>query len=191
MIRASISCILDVDGAALDQNLVYAHPTINSLGSYVARVANRDTLVKQTTDARDVIAEMLTYVEKFSENFPVHTGSKTAEHGEVILLTGTTGSFGSLILGELLQISSVKRVYAFNRSSNGGKKPLKDRQRKTFLEQGLDPHLVESEKLILLEGDTSKKWFGVDKELHKVILESVTSIIHNGDLSTSCENTMY
>ena len=80
--------------------------------------------------------------------------------GEVVLLTGTTGWLGSLVLAELLR-SNVERVYAVNRRGTR----LFDRQVQAFKERDIDVSLASSEKLILLEADLTKEDFGVDKTL--------------------------
>lgn len=177
----------NVDTTHLSQNLVYSHPTIVSLGKFVVQIATGDSEGASASSATAKMTEMNAYVEEFSKDFASHSGSAAGGEpdGEVVLITGTTGSLGSLILGQLLALSTVKKVYAFNRSSRGGSKTLKERQRKAFDEQGLDVNLLNSEKLALVEGDTSSKDLGIDNALYEDILSTVTTIIHNGEL---CED---
>ncbi|KAF8898051.1 hypothetical protein CPB84DRAFT_1748061 [Gymnopilus junonius] len=71
---------------------------------------------------------------------------------DIILVTGTTGTLGSNILSQLLQNDDVELVYALNRPSKAGTSTLQ-RQKDIFATQGLPLSLLDSSKLVLLEGD--------------------------------------
>ena len=170
-----------IDSTRLSQNIVYAHPTIASLGKFVAQAVLGDTQDASESAAAEKIADMNAYVQEFSKDFPVHVGTEVGQEGEVILITGSTGSLGSLILEQLLHLPSVRRVYALNRPARKGAMSLKERQARALEEQGLDAGLVDSEKLVLVEGDITAKDLGIDKELYVELLGNVTTVIHNGD----------
>lgn len=71
---------------------------------------------------------------------------------DVVLVTGTTGTLGSNILVQFLQNDDVELVYALNRPSKGNTSPFQ-RQKDIFSTQGLPLSLLNSPKLVLLEGD--------------------------------------
>ncbi|KAL6298480.1 hypothetical protein BKA93DRAFT_830667 [Sparassis latifolia] len=96
----------------------------------------------------------------------------------IVLVTGTTGALGCNILARLLGMDEIERVYAFNRTSTSTI-ALRDRQATSFISQGFPATLVDSPKLILVEGNLTAQNLGISSALTKEFLESVTHIIHN------------
>jgi Phosphopantetheine attachment site/Male sterility protein len=95
---------------------------------------------------------MLQLVEKYGRNFGVHKPSKPAPTSEVVLMTGTTTVLGASVLSELVQSSTVRLVYALNRRPTDGSS-LTDQQKDALITGGLDPAIVDSSKVILIEAD--------------------------------------
>ena len=137
---------------------MYQHPSISSLTSYLLNFSSNS----QSTSNGDVVLQkindMRAMAMKYGRDLQICYEERV--RGEVVLLTGTTGWLGSLVLAELLR-SNVERVYAVNRRGTR----LFDRQVQAFKERGIDVSLASSEKLILLEADLTKEDFGVDKTL--------------------------
>jgi thioester reductase-like protein len=77
-----------------------------------------------------------------------------------VLLTGTTGGLGSNALAVLIDDPTVKRIYALNRT---GKSNLKVRQADALKDRGLGDKVsaLDSEKVVLLEGDASQEDLGL------------------------------
>ena len=95
--------------------------------------------------------------------FPTSATHTTHMDGEtVFFVTGTTGSLGSYILAHLLRLNSVKRVYAFNRPSTVD---ILVRHQTIFDKSALDPALLSSPKLVLLEGLLTTDRFGVSDDM--------------------------
>jgi thioester reductase-like protein len=111
-------------------------------------------------------------IAKYSAGFDatgLHEKSAASSSGTVVLLTGSTGGLGSHVLEILLSLPSVDRVYAFNRKS---RVPVSERQREAFVDRALEVTLLTSEKLVYLEGDTSK----TDLELPLDVWNTVSCI---------------
>ncbi|PPQ73012.1 hypothetical protein CVT24_001401 [Panaeolus cyanescens] len=100
----------------------------------------------------------------------------TASH-EATLITGTTGTLGAHVLSQLLQRPEIGRVYALNRARVGTS--LRDRQHKIFAREGLDLSLLDSSKLVLLQGDLTNADLGLETKQVDELLSSVTHVIHN------------
>lgn len=156
-------------------SFVYQHPYIAGLASFVSSIALGQTHGNSGTDKAQELRKM---VDKYSKNFSTHVPSAPLPTKDTILLTGTTGALGSNILAQLVASPLVARIYAFNRAS-GGSTPLLERQKTALQERGLDPSLVFSKKIVLVEGNVSEKGLGVSAELYSEIRSSVTHIIHN------------
>ena len=105
-----------------------------------------------------------------------------------VLLTGSTGHLGSEILASLLTDERVERVYTLDRAgkensldrarkgasldqagrgvSDGATAGVRDRQRARWADKGLDDELLQSPKLVPLEGDVSAPRFGQSEEVY-------------------------
>lgn len=80
---------------------------------------------------------------------------------------------------------SVSRVYVLNRPDKERKKSARQRQARAFEEHGIDDLVLDSPKLVLLEGDTASADLGVPRETYEEIVGSLTTIIHNGKHSSA------
>ncbi|KAI5119729.1 hypothetical protein M0805_008659 [Coniferiporia weirii] len=165
----------EVNTRVIPVDIVYQFPTVGTLAAYVSE------FTRTSGDASDRVLqrkvdEMHALVAKYSENFPKHEPTNTlSSDGDVILITGTTGALGALLLVELLSSSTVKRVYALNR--RGGE--LQSRQWAALKERGLDKSLLDDPKCVLLEGSLNKENFGLGIDTFEEIQTTVTRIIHN------------
>ncbi|EIN05406.1 acetyl-CoA synthetase-like protein [Punctularia strigosozonata HHB-11173 SS5] len=159
-------------------DLVYQNPTITALSNFVTQ-AVPSPVDEQAARVRKA-KEMAELVEKYSKDFPAHTGTATSspDEGQVVILTGTTGGLGSTLLAELYASLAVRKVYALNRRSSKGES-IKDRQRRGLQDRNLDESLVDSEKVSILECDMTLPDFGLEKDVFEEMRSSTTTIIHN------------
>ncbi|KAF7332719.1 Acetyl-CoA synthetase-like protein [Mycena kentingensis (nom. inval.)] len=158
---------------ALPINFVYAHPTIREMARALAALVRGDSELEHAGSRVDAIEAM---IAKYSVGFEVPLSVKVG--GKVnILLTGSTGGLGSQTLGMLLRSARVGKVYAFNRV---GTVPVLERQRRAFVDHGLELSLLQSSKLEFVEGDAAARdGLGVSNELYHKLRDTVDVIIHN------------
>ncbi|THU93668.1 acetyl-CoA synthetase-like protein [Dendrothele bispora CBS 962.96] len=159
----------------ISNNFVYEHPTRRAIEEFLLSIV-RDEDIEDTKRERK-IAAMRAMVEKYTSDWPVRSTVSIYDYRparEVVLITGTTGTLGTYLLGSLLEDSRFVRVYALNRGSN-----LRQRQLDAFHDKGLDVSLLDSAKLKLIEGDTAEPKLGLSENLYDEILNSVTTIIAN------------
>lgn len=124
---------------------------------------------------RSPIDDVLEMMAQYSKEFTPHTGVDPLPSHEVVLLTGTTGTIGSNVLVQLVADPKVGKVYCFNRQSST---PLDARQRIVLRDRGLDPSVVDSPKVILLEGTVSQQKLGLADDLYEELRTSITHVIH-------------
>lgn len=109
------------------------------------------------------------YVRRFTTNWPLHNANKvnppisSKAEEEIVFLTGSTGALGSQLLANLIARSRVVRIYAFNRPHP--KRTSRERHEAVFIDKGNDLRLLDSPKVVLVEGDLSVLGFGVNKKL--------------------------
>ncbi|KAG6872432.1 hypothetical protein C0995_009766 [Termitomyces sp. Mi166 len=184
--RSSDDVSLKEASRSLDQNLVYRMRTIKQLSAHILSSSTSDSDMHMAEES-DLIQAFIT---KYSAGLgPLPAGSIPPRSFEasnmVVLLTGSTGNLGSQILAALLKAGSVDKIYAFNRPANN--ETLFDRHRRRFRDIGLDTGVLESKKLILVTGDSTRPDLGVERELYKEvgahlpgnISSSVTAVIHS------------
>ncbi|KZT73191.1 acetyl-CoA synthetase-like protein [Daedalea quercina L-15889] len=168
-----------VETRNLSSSFVYEHPTVSALGAFVSSVALGTANTSTSPAAR--VEAMQAMVAKYSSNFPVHKTillNAAQPVKDVVLLTGTTGALGSHLLVKLAKNPEVKRVYALNRASRG-QVSLRERQAKVLAERGLDASILDTDKVVLVEGDLTQQNFGLTEDVYKQMHHSVTHIIHN------------
>ncbi|KIJ30734.1 hypothetical protein M422DRAFT_783906 [Sphaerobolus stellatus SS14] len=159
----------------ITSNFVYQQPTVDALFQFVANASQqKDTDIQGDLEV-DRKRHLQNLVHKYTQNWPVHKPAQPPieAESEVVLLTGSTGGLGSQILAQLVTLSSVTRIYAFNRPS---KKASHQRHIKAFTDRGNLLSLLNFEKIVYIEGDTAVEGFSIEPELfHKAL----TIIIHN------------
>ncbi|EIW80018.1 acetyl-CoA synthetase-like protein [Coniophora puteana RWD-64-598 SS2] len=192
-----------IDVSSITENIVYRHPTISALASFLVDVAHGDKItsnanvVSQRADRMRAMAEK--YISKSAQSTspsshrkrctsPLASASAArnsgheAVGGAVVLVTGTTGMLGSQLLAALVGDPSVGRVYALNRaqarSASGPGECVRARQVRALRQAGLDVRLLESEKVVLVEGDLTEERFGMG-EVYEEMRGSVTHVVHN------------
>ena len=116
-------------------------------------------------------------MDKYTDEFLVHRPASGIEpRGDVVLVTGTTGAIGSNTLAELHKSHVAKIVVLARRSTT----PISVRQMKALEDRGLDPSIVDSQKIVLLEGDPALPGFGLEDDILSELKSTVTHILHIG-----------
>ncbi|KAJ7655842.1 hypothetical protein DFH06DRAFT_992336 [Mycena polygramma] len=170
------------DSAQLDtrhntHNFVYDHPTISRLADYIFGMASGT--VSEEASVMSKTSAMHEMVARYTQNFPTHQGEQKFPPAteKVVLITGTTGELGCYLLSQLLADDNVAQVYALNRTAVQ-QPALRERQGLTLLDRGLDAGILDSPKLLLLEGDTGKTRFDLNDSVYRQMQQTVTHIIH-------------
>ena len=132
---------------------------------------------------RSPIDDVLEMMAQYSKEFTPHTGTDPLPSHDVVLVTGTTGTIGSNVLAQLVADPKIEKVYGFNRESST---PLDTRQRIALKERGLDPSVVDSPKVVLLEGTVSQPKLGLPDDLYEELRTSITHVIHIGKFRYYC-----
>ena len=158
----------------ISANFVYQNPTVSALGRFIHDLTS--TGVSRQLD--NTVKEMTNLVEKYIKDFPAHKPADgVTSQADTVLITGTTGAIGSNALAELYKSPNVAKIVVLARKSPT---PISVRQRKALEDRGLDPSIVDSSKITLLEGDPALPSFGLGDDVLLELKSSITHILHIG-----------
>lgn len=157
---------------------IYTFPTATSLGKFISESFTGTTAPTENIDER--ARQLMTLVEQYTAHFPQHVGIDPLPKKEIILVTGTTGSLGINALKTLVSLDSVQRVYAFNRTGASGGKP-RDRHLSAARLQCIDDSLLDSPKIVNLEGDITLVNLGLTDDVIQELRDTLTSVLHFGE----------
>ncbi|KAJ7730355.1 hypothetical protein DFH07DRAFT_969173 [Mycena maculata] len=166
-----------VDMKTIPSNFVYSYPTLRLLADLFTQLASGSGSKPENVSLRADAMQAMAH--KYTQGFPAHRASAEKPEDEVLLVTGTTGALGSHLIAHLLDLPEVSMVYALNRPSSKSTKSIQERQRSSFVANGIDVHLLESPKLKLFEANLSLPRLGLSNEDHGSLRATVTSIVHN------------
>ncbi|ESK89266.1 hypothetical protein Moror_5151 [Moniliophthora roreri MCA 2997] len=173
---------MKVSTRQIPHNFVYFNPTIKRLGTYIAQIVHYGHSSVALAMLSGKISEMEGLAFKYGQGWNKHQPNpaqvENGTGGDVVLLTGSTGSFGTYILEALIKDSTVSRVYALNRQDVKGARSVYIRQSARLQERGLDFNVLNSDKLVLLEGDTALEKLGLEHTVFERLRREVTCIIH-------------
>ncbi|KAI0843104.1 L-aminoadipate-semialdehyde dehydrogenase [Hypoxylon sp. FL0890] len=168
--RAKIMREIDIGDAVLSNNVVFEHPSVRKLASYLHSLRTGEQLAQ--TDEITLMSELIAKYSKFPQFVP---GNQQPD-GEVVLLTGTTGSLGAHILSQIVSLPHVKRVYCLVRASTPEDAQSRVvsslKSRKIF-------HSLVTEKTICLPSDFSQESLGLDPSTFDTLRSTLTTVIHS------------
>ncbi|KZT20596.1 acetyl-CoA synthetase-like protein [Neolentinus lepideus HHB14362 ss-1] len=172
-LRSSADHAAKVAAASVSQNFVFANNTICALATGIRNLISPVVNVLEHSHA----AVMEELIAKYSADMPAAGSARPLPAKSTVLITGTTGGLGSYMLWMLLGDEKVERVYAFNRKSS--RATLAERQKVAFKERGLPANILESRKLVLVEGEESNNQLGLASALYEELRTTCTQIVHN------------
>ncbi|KAH7120451.1 hypothetical protein EDB81DRAFT_847774 [Dactylonectria macrodidyma] len=188
--RAHIVRELDLGGNVPGQNVVFEHPSVVQLATYVDSLRKGSTVQEKTET--EIMQDL---VAKYSSFEPFKRGTQVPD-GEVVLLTGATGSLGAHVLSQLLALPRVRHVYCLVRASSPS--AAQARVLDSLESRGLTPHHSDAHKRIIsslaarglssyhhsakftaLPADLSLPDLGLGDDAYDALRSTLTSVIHS------------
>lgn len=170
---------LDLGGNAskMSQNIVFERATVHSLAQYLYDLR----LGIDEEDAGDAaeIQIMEGLIDKYSTFTRHDPTNKPAVVAKTVLVTGTTGGLGSILLANLLKRPDVFKIYTLVRADTPAAahaRVLSALSSRNLL-SNLEP--VHLNKLVALPGDFSLPTLGLEPSHLNDLLSSLTHIIHS------------
>jgi len=174
-IRNEITKTLELS-TTLHQNVVYEHPTISQLADFLLAV-NSGKLEEES--AEKTYDTMLKMAERWQgqviKPVPVNEAEVEAANGQVVVLTGATGSLGAHIVDQLARRPDVAKIICLSRAKSHADS-LKRIQESL---QTRGRHSVDLNKIMSYAADVNKPNLGLTADEHESIRRSATAVIHN------------
>ncbi|KAJ5622949.1 acetyl-CoA synthetase-like protein [Penicillium lividum] len=131
----------------------------------------------QVRSASEIMREKVDLLNKTSSEYirRLKSSKKAA-----VILTGSTGTLGCYLLQELVKDLDVGTIYAVNRPSS---ETGPERQRSALIKRGIDPDILSSDRVVMVDADLALPHFGITKDLFEQAslptLNEIQLIIHN------------
>lgn len=159
--------------ASATTRTVYSNPTLSGLVTTVSFLADESQPTDESKTISDTDKMEKVYQEAVAE-LPI-SGRRAEPRGQgslTVLLTGGTGSLGSYVLDSLLSDDRYSRIYCLNRGPDS-----LDRQIQAQTSRGLQE--LPTSKVTCLDGDITRPYFGLAKDVFARIINEVTDVIHS------------
>lgn len=169
---------LELGDAQLGQNVVYEHPSVRQLASFLLDIGSGRSNTEQSTGSS---ARVLAMVDKWSAQLvdrPAHPKEViNGSTGEVVVLTGATGSLGAHILVQLLRKPEVHKVICLSRAES-------DKDSLQRIHDSLSRRLCSiddksRDKIVSYAADVNVPNLGLTPEVYDTLRREATAIIHN------------
>ncbi|KAI1088447.1 L-aminoadipate-semialdehyde dehydrogenase [Rostrohypoxylon terebratum] len=168
--RAKIMREVDIGDNVLSNNVSFDHPSPQKLASYLYSLRTGEEL-----HHTDEIALMSNLIGKYSD-FPLFVPGNQQPDGEVILLTGSTGSLGAHVLSQVVSLPGVKKVYCLVRAKtpeDAQSRVVSSLQTRGLFKQGI------MEWVVCLPSDFGQESLGLDPPTFNALRSSLTTVIHS------------
>lgn len=163
--------------------LMYTAPTPRKMAQSLSKMLSETNGTSGDDGSNEAVemvdkyeAEVKKLVERRVQQNGLNGHSNGHAPGQVIAVTGTTGSLGSYLLATLLARPDVNKVICLNRAADA-----KDRQIKALSSRGL-PALqpaIDAGRVVFMKMDVAAPRLGLSDDEYALLVRETTSIIHN------------
>jgi hypothetical protein len=166
--------------------LMYTAPTPRKMAHSLSKLLSETNGTSGEDGANEAVemvdryeAEVKKLVERRVQLNGLNGHSNGYAPGQVVAVTGTTGSLGSYLLATLLARPDVNKVICLNRAADA-----QERQIKALSSRGL-PALqpaIDAGRVVFMNMDVAAPKLGLTDDEHDILLRETTSIIHSKQL---------
>lgn len=163
--------------------LMYTAPTPRKMAQSLSKMLSETNGASGDDGSNEAVemvdkyeAEVKKLVERRVQQNGLNGHSNGYAPGQVIAVTGTTGSLGSYLLATLLARPDVNKVICLNRAADA-----KERQIKALSSRGL-PALqpaIDAGRVVFMKMDVAAPRLGLTDDEYALLVRETTSIIHN------------
>ena len=153
---------------------VYTNPSVSALTDALLRISGQQQTSRDFEEqerSRERISVLNEY-QNVINHMPASSKAPKNTHGDVIVLTGSTGALGSYVLQSLLTRSTT-HVYCLNRASYSLSLQIERNRARGLTTQ------PDANRVTFLTADLSQSDLGLSAETYQKLLATSTHIIHN------------
>lgn len=157
---------------------IHTNPSVKQLTQRIVNGQNADgngeNAQRETNDIENLLEPLQQDIQNIKLNQSLQqTESKLSGPGDVILLTGSTGSLGTQLLEALLAKPNVLHVYCLNRRENAEEIQEANSKANRF---SLSNY---KSRVSFLKATLDQPDLGLDAQTYTMLLSTVTLIVHN------------
>ncbi|EKG13123.1 AMP-dependent synthetase/ligase [Macrophomina phaseolina MS6] len=156
---------------------IFEYPTAEKLHSYLTGLRSNHHMVcseeKRLAWIKETIEKYRSVINIWRAS-PKHMHEPVITGGEIVLLTGASGTLGNALLEALVRSPNIKRVYCAIR----GQDPRKRLQR-SLRKRGYAEGIYLSSKIQAVPYVMTEERLGLTAELYELMLHEVTVVLHN------------
>ena len=170
-IRCSLSKRL---GKAVSLNTIFERRSISpDVALYDQSSPSKSDSISSSTQT---IGRMISRLESEFKSWAPRAANSSylSLDGEIILLTGCTGSLGTSLLDALFASPHVAKIYALTRGPNP-----EDKLRSSLKTRGMDPTILDGSRIQSLNFSMGDPLLGLDIDTYYHLATSVTIVVHN------------
>jgi carbohydrate kinase (thermoresistant glucokinase family) len=174
-LRTALMGTLDLGGQKLVQNFIFENPSLQAMADEITILRRGNAPKKQAT----VEERMQCLIDKYSTGFKTHVQVPRDVDGQIVVLTGATGSLGAHIAVKLAQLDQVRKVYCLVRAKSleSARRRVAQSLRQRMVAFNLSP--AAGRKIIALPSDLSNSVsLGLEEDTFSQLKRSVTAVIH-------------
>ncbi|TYJ52933.1 hypothetical protein B9479_006444 [Cryptococcus floricola] len=178
--RNVITKSLDLgEGVKIGQNIVYEYPSIERLSEYLLEVQKGGQGDDGPEKAHKMMWDMVDLYTSQLIKAPLSTSlaEPPATQGQVIVLTGATGSLGAHLLDRLTRLPSVSKVICLSRAKSHADSLQRIHASLTQRLRILSPDALD--KIVSYAADVNRPDLGLTEEEYEGLRNEVTGVIHN------------
>lgn len=158
---------------------IFEYPSVELLCRQLSQRMEGDqpaALVKQQHQAwiASTISRLSSEIKSWPQTLPAPATPCAAETGEVVYLTGATGSLGNALLAEFYDNPRVATVYCAIRGRNPG-----ERLTKSLRNRGYPPQLCRSTKFVPVPYSMAEANLGFSDVTYQQLAREVSVVVHN------------
>ena len=165
-----------------DSRIVYENLSVKKLSKALQSLLSQSSSAngRQEVSATLMEEEIDALVEKMStfdwdsttfDKLPLAACSEST-----VVLTGSTGSFGTYLLSVLVNDASVRRIYCLDRAADAEARHIK-----SLSSQGLpcDLRVLKEKAVFLKTSDISSPYLGLNQHRYETLTQTVSHVVHN------------
>jgi hypothetical protein len=172
-IRSSLSRRL---GKPVSLNTIFENPSISKLLSVFEPTTSSSKSESTRKSSTQVINQMISKLEAEFKTWAPRPSTSSHPHGdgEIVLLTGSTGSLGTSLLETLSSSRHVTKIYAMVRGPDHVA-----RVKGSLEKKGMDPSILDGGKIEVLNFSMQDPLLGLDIDTYHRLATSVTTVVQN------------